>query len=717
MAPLYQLRLGHQNQADKRDLALFGIVRNISSADWTSEHTIGVRHAVDEHGRCFQLQTEFRASVLAGDRSAGGASVFKILIPGSHLPEHCETLHVDVVNEGHHWLSDISGAPASFNLTGQAISPENALRDVDAKLFHSFGTALASSGQLVDAIDWLCQAHRLDPDMDTLSEIRELIAAQLNPAPQIMTADGLTDTMRQIMLSGFFDPAWYLKRYGDLNPRFSGPLQHFAESGGFEWRSPGPHFDTEWYMLQNPDLIPDVVRRDVHPLLHYLNHGQHEGRSAAPPTGTMIKAVSNLLDDVMDLDPKFYATHDFDQIKSLPVANLVQATKSFRAFKRVFESIPKPYDYVIAVPWLVHGGADLMALNMARAITSVHGPRSVLILAVDHPRTDAMDWLPPDIDFLSLQPDGDLSTVEATEALLYFLQAAAPKCLINVNSMATWELFRVHGNALSRRLRMYGCAFCRDHNKLGRPAGYSDTHVGETLPFLTGLISDNSVFFRTLVDQFGVPPSLQGRFIALYNPPPSPVGWAKSETASVSVPDHYPAGFRVLWASRLTRQKNLELLQKIIKAAPDIIFDVWGRGEADQMLRDAGRSSVNLNVMGPYNRFDQLPLRQYGAFLYTSYWDGIPNVLLEAASADLPIVTSSVGGISELVTDASGWSIDNLSDPAPYVSALRTIRDDWGLAARRRLNMQRLLSTRHGWDKFVGDMKHTGIIREVSCDA
>jgi len=49
--------------------------------------------------------------------------------------------------------------------------------------------------------------------------------------------------------------------------------------------------------------------------------------------------------------------------------------------------------------------------------------------------------------------------------------------------------------------------------------------------------------------------------------------------------------------------------------------------------------------------------------LYTSHFDGLPYVLLEAAFAGIPIIAIDVGGISEFVEDEiSGILVENLDD-------------------------------------------------------
>lgn len=62
--------------------------------------------------------------------------------------------------------------------------------------------------------------------------------------------------------------------------------------------------------------------------------------------------------------------------------------------------------------------------------------------------------------------------------------------------------------------------------------------------------------------------------------------------------------------------------------------------------------------------------------------DGIPVVLLEAMAAGVPVVTTPVSGIPEIVDDAVGWLVPP-DDPEALAAALRAALDDPAEAARR----------------------------------
>nr|WP_294529364.1 glycosyltransferase [uncultured Rhodopila sp.] len=81
-----------------------------------------------------------------------------------------------------------------------------------------------------------------------------------------------------VILSGFFDAAWYATRYADVSSSPMDPLAHFIRFGVGEMRDPNRFFDCAWYL----EHYPDVQASGLHPLLHYLSAGAAELRNPHP---------------------------------------------------------------------------------------------------------------------------------------------------------------------------------------------------------------------------------------------------------------------------------------------------------------------------------------------------------------------------------------------------------------------------------------------------
>jgi GT2 family glycosyltransferase/glycosyltransferase involved in cell wall biosynthesis len=78
--------------------------------------------------------------------------------------------------------------------------------------------------------------------------------------------------------AGFFDGAWYLKRYPDIAAAGLDPLDHFVHHGIAEGRDPNPWFDAAWYL----ESYADVAASGINPLVHYLQVGASERRNPHP---------------------------------------------------------------------------------------------------------------------------------------------------------------------------------------------------------------------------------------------------------------------------------------------------------------------------------------------------------------------------------------------------------------------------------------------------
>jgi hypothetical protein len=77
-----------------------------------------------------------------------------------------------------------------------------------------------------------------------------------------------------------FSTVYYRERY--LPSEWAttiNPLVHYLTTGWLKAFDPHPLFDTDWYLMKNPD----VASTRTPPLIHYLHSGAAEGRDPHPP--------------------------------------------------------------------------------------------------------------------------------------------------------------------------------------------------------------------------------------------------------------------------------------------------------------------------------------------------------------------------------------------------------------------------------------------------
>ena len=83
------------------------------------------------------------------------------------------------------------------------------------------------------------------------------------------------------------------------------------------------------------------------------------------------------------------------------------------------------------------------------------------------------------------------------------------------------------------------------------------------------------------------------------------------------------------------------------------------------------------------NNFGSLKPESFDAFLYTSAYDGLPNVVLEAMGHSLPVIAPDVGGVREaVVSSKTGWLIPAVGGGddvlvAAYVDAIVELYENW----------------------------------------
>lgn len=298
------------------------------------------------------------------------------------------------------------------------------------------------------------------------------------------------------------------------------------------------------------------------------------------------------------------------------------------------------FDTIILVPCLKRGGADLGAIHHVHACHEAFSHR-VLVIATEACDSPWASRLPKGVEFLDAGNELsalDVANREPELVLSRLLIQLAPARIHIINSDLAWRVVARFGKAIRQSSRIYASLYCDELDPEGRPEGLAQRHLPNAYHWLDAVISDNTVSPRTWVRSLGIDPNL---FHVVHFPRPA---------VDVPVLEAAPSR-RLLWASRLVRQKRPDLLMELIKATPEFHWDVHGSepGQGKRSFTKALRRLGNVTVHGGYDDFSQIVRNDHLAFVYTTAWDGLPNVLLETASARLPLVAPDVGGIRDLV--------------------------------------------------------------------
>jgi glycosyltransferase involved in cell wall biosynthesis len=132
----------------------------------------------------------------------------------------------------------------------------------------------------------------------------------------------------------------------------------------------------------------------------------------------------------------------------------------------------------------------------------------------------------------------------------------------------------------------------------------------------------------------------------------------------------------VLAVGRLSPEKGYEQLvetaRMVVRNRPDTGFVLIGdgpeRGDLAERISRAGLER-DFILAGFRSDVDQL-LPHADVLVQSSYTEGLPNVILEACAAGLPVVATAVGGTPEVVQDGVTGFLVPSGDPAAMAARL-----------------------------------------------
>lgn len=138
----------------------------------------------------------------------------------------------------------------------------------------------------------------------------------------------------------------------------------------------------------------------------------------------------------------------------------------------------------------------------------------------------------------------------------------------------------------------------------------------------------------------------------------------------------------------------LKAFAKIISEYPSVYLTIAGNGELERAIAEVKRLGLEANVKFPGwisgSKKNEL-LAAADIYILPSHNEGLPISILEAMSWQLPIISTTVGGIPELVHKEEGilvtaGDIDNLRKAIVRLVSSDETRLSMGYAARMKVN-------------------------------
>jgi glycosyltransferase involved in cell wall biosynthesis len=215
---------------------------------------------------------------------------------------------------------------------------------------------------------------------------------------------------------------------------------------------------------------------------------------------------------------------------------------------------------------------------------------------------------------------------------------------------------------------------------------------------ITGLTTDRVVTtseeYRKILLQEGVPEHLltvlyNGIDTNLFQPSPNRTNHKQRFLGAVSNPPVIGTVGNLLPVK--AHDVFLKAVSRILPVFPNALFVIVGEGPSRMKLEALCRHlgiQERVLLVGLRKDIPDL-LRSFDMFVLTSYDESFGNAIIEAMASGLPVVGTAVGGVPELVTDATGILVPAGNDEAVAEAVIGLLRDParreaMGQAGRRR---------------------------------
>ena len=358
------------------------------------------------------------------------------------------------------------------------------------------------------------------------------------------------------------------------------------------------------------------------------------------------------------------------------------------------------FDHVFLLPWLVRGGGEKYLLQLIESILNLDPNQRILLLTLEEVKQNTLaDKLSDSVTYIDFrQLTSSLPDEQTRELLFRFIMMVTKKGgSIHLKEAISSNYFiDRYGYSLSREYYLYKYLFSFSRTLVKERLiiyNKSIELLREQYPYVTKFITDNSsipAFCRNLLGG----ENCSQKFSSIYAYIPEEMFsykfWEKN----------FP--IKILWISRVCKEKRIDLLdvisKKIIEKKLPYLIDVYGSLGKDVSITE----NLVLKYKGELKKLDDAPLSEYQVFLYTSWYDGIPNILLEMMAKGIPIVApiGPSSAIAEIITEKTGWGVMHHNDPIimgeRYISVIEKLVSSSSAEINAKIQEgQKLLRIRH----------------------
>ncbi len=317
----------------------------------------------------------------------------------------------------------------------------------------------------------------------------------------------------------------------------------------------------------------------------------------------------------------------------------------------VYQAVGARPDVVVCTPFLLAGGAEKYVADLVGVLSKQFGKR-VLVLVTDQTQEESDGWeeleiLAPLLDVQVLHwPEISGPGHGNVNVFARFLNSIRPETLIVNNSRVGLDAVARYGRGMSANTKIFCTFFSHGLNGLGAP--YGARYPYRTMAFSTAL-TDNKPMAKLLVDMWG--PLSDHGVIALS----AQIVPAEEDVFRRRLDGRlkrYAHSFRTrkwAWISRVEPFKGTTILGELASRRPDDKFHIFG--PIQDPLEEQGLRLPNVKYQGVIADMNSVDLSAYDGFVFTSRFEGMPNVVLEISQHALPMVLADVGGLKDTFSE------------------------------------------------------------------
>lgn len=373
---------------------------------------------------------------------------------------------------------------------------------------------------------------------------------------------------------------------------------------------------------------------------------------------------------------------------------------------------------VILLPWLKPGGAEKYILNILQELAEIQPDSHFLVITGQH--ANKHEWihlLPQNSVFIDIH--NAFPTLESSEknslVIRALLSLPSNNTKLHIKSSGfTHDLMDKYCSVLSNHFKIVYYRFCDDiykwnNHNLKHPSGIN--FLRKHFENISYLISDCNSMVKSDSLFLG---NHENKYKVIY-----------TKCLSQKITDYTKKpNYHILWASRISHQKHPELISKIftilINIYPNIKIHVYGAIEDNYNINKLFNIK-GIKYKGTFDDLDNIPTNQFDCFLYTTLFDGLPNIILESMAAGLPVIAPNIGGIAEVIIDnQTGFLIPDEADEkklvSKYIEAISLMYENWQNTLKIARNGQNLIMEQHSNLSFKQQVINAFKIKNITGD-